>query len=57
MYLNLTQAGGVIIKCIILGFLVDKIRKLTTLSLNAPPTQIWVREASKFQIRNNRWMN
>ena len=40
MYLNLTQAGGVIIKCIILGFLVDKIRKLTTLSLNAPPTQI-----------------
>ena len=26
------------------------------LSLNDPRTQIWVREASKFQIRNNRWM-
>ena len=26
------------------------------LSLNAPRTQIWVREDSKFQIRRNRWM-
>ena len=28
----------------------------STISLNDPRTQIWVREASKFQIRNNRWM-
>ena len=27
------------------------------ISLNDRSTQIWVREASKFQIRNNRWMS
>ena len=37
-------------------FLAALHRAVGTIAVNDPQTQIWVREASKFQIRNNRWM-